>query len=118
MGEKTMKKGIIGVSILLLATCCMTQTGFSQVQGERVVSLSGFIVTVSKDLKYIGLNEMKVFLSDTKIANDTGAVLKVSDLKPRLYVTVEGTQNSNGIFAKRITVIGTPKLPRSRLRKP
>ena len=106
------------ISILLMATFWVIQPGFSQVKEERAVSLSGLITTVPKDSKYIGVNEMKVFLSDAKIVDDNGAVLSVSDLKPRLYVTVEGIQNPNVIFAKKITVIRTPKLPKSRFQKP
>ena len=106
------------ISILLLVTFWMIQPGFSQVKVERTVSLSGFITTVPKDLKYIGVNEMKVILSDAKIVDDRGTVLKSSDLKPRIYVTVEGIQNPDGIFAKKITVIRTPKVPKSRFQKP
>ena len=106
------------ISILLMATFWVIQPGFPQVKEERAVSVSGFITTVPKDLKYIGVNEMKVFLSDAKIADDKGTAIRASDLKPRLYVTVEGIQNPNGIFAKKITVIRTPKLPKSRFQKP
>ena len=119
LGEGTMKfKNAFTITILLLATFLVIQPGFSQVKEERTVSFSGFISTVPKDLKYMGVNETKVFLSDAKIADDKGTVLKASDLKARLYVTVEGIQNPNGIFAKKITVIRTPKLPKSRYEKP
>ena len=106
------------ISILLLATFWVNQPGFSQVKEERVISLSGLITTVPKDLKYVGVEEAKVFLSDAKIVDDKGAVLSVSDLKRELYVNVEGIKNQNGIFAKKITVIRTPKVPKSRFQKP
>jgi hypothetical protein len=106
------------ISILLMATFWVIQPGFSQVKEERAVSLSGLITTVPKDLKYIGVEEAKVFLSDAKIVDDKGTVLRLSDLKPKLYVNVEGIKNQNGIFAKKITVIRTPKVPKSSFQKP
>jgi hypothetical protein len=111
-------KKVFTISIFLLAMFWVIQPGFSQVKEERKVSFSGYIETIPKDLKYIVVNEARVFISDAKIVDERGTVLKVDDLKPKVYVTVEGVQNPKGIFAKKITVIKTPKHPKSRFQKP
>jgi hypothetical protein len=111
-------KKVFAISIFLLAMFWVIQPGFSQMKEERKVSFSGYIDSIPKDPKYIVVSEAKVLISDARIVDEKGAVLKASDLKPRLYVTVEGIQNPKGIFAKKITVIGTPKVPKSRFQKP
>jgi hypothetical protein len=111
-------KKVFTISVFLLAMFWVIQPGFSQMKEERKVSFSGYIETIPKDPKYIVVSEARVLLSDAKIVDENGTVLKASDLKPRLYVTVEGTQNPKGILAKKITVIKTPKHPKSRYQKP
>ena len=91
-------KKVFTISIFLLAMFWVIQPAFSQVKEERKVSFSGYIETIPKDPKYIVVNEARVLISDAKIVDENGTVVKPGDLKPKLYVTVEGIQNPKGIF--------------------
>ncbi len=79
--------------------------GFSQVNEEEILSFSGIITTISKDYKFIVVNDVNILISsNTKIVNEKGKSLKINDLKPELYIRIEGVQNSNGFLAKKIVV--------------
>ena len=104
-------KKAITMSIFLLVPFLVTQPAFSQGTGERAVSFGGFIESIPKDLKYIVVYEGRVFAADARIVDETGNPLKVSDLKPDLYVTVEGVQRSKDIYAKKITLNRSRKPP-------
>ena len=101
------------IGIFLLATVLLSQTGFPQDKGEKVRTFSALIQAVPKDAAYIIINEAKVVVSGAKIVSDTGSVLGIGDLKPRLYVTVEAIKRPDGFYAKKVTVISSSKIPKN-----
>ena len=85
--------------------------GFSQIRKEEIISFSGTITRISNDYKFIVVNEMNILInSDTKIVNEKGKTLKINDLKPELFVRIEGAQNPNGFLAKKILVKKRPEV--------
>jgi len=100
-------------SILLLITFMVVPPVFSQERSEKVISFSGVIESIPKDSTYIVISEARILMSGAKIVNDKGSVLGIGDLKPRLYVTVEAVQRANGVFAKKVTVISAPSIPKN-----
>ncbi len=106
----TAKSGFI-IGIFLFGTLLMVQPGFSQAKGEKVIFFSGFVEGVPKDAKYMVVYEKRIFLSETTIVDENGIVLKPGDLKRKLYIRVEAVQRSNDLFARKITVIKTPRVP-------
>lgn len=100
-------------SILLLITFMVAPPVFSQERSEKVISFSGLIESIPKDSAYIVVSEARILVSGAKIVSDKGSVLGIGDLKPRLYVTVEAIQRPNGVFAKKVTVISAPRIPKN-----
>lgn len=97
--------------VILILTLLILGPGFSQVKKEETISFTGSIDSIPKDSKFIVVNERRVFISsNTKIASEKGSILKINDLKLRLYVAIEGVRKPDGIFAAKITVIKTPKI--------
>jgi hypothetical protein len=101
------------IGILLLATVLSSAPGFPQGKTEKVVTFSALIQDVPKGATYIIINEAKVVVSGAKIVSDTGSVLRIGDLKPRLYVTVEAVKRPDGFYAKKVTVISSSKIPKN-----
>jgi hypothetical protein len=91
--------------ILLIFLLLIPSASFSQVKKEKIISFSGTIKTISKDLKIVVVNDVNVLISpDTKILDEKGRTLNINDLKPKLHVTVEAFENRDGIFARKIVV--------------
>jgi hypothetical protein len=100
------------VIVLLLAAVLLASPGFSQDKAEKVISFSGLIQTAAKDSTFIVVNEVKVVVSGATIVNDSGNILGMGDLKPKLYVTVEAVKRSDGFLARKVTVISSSKIPK------
>ena len=100
------QKGFLVQSILLMATLFLIITpSFPQVKKGEMVSHSGTIKSISKDLRIVIVNDVNVLISpETKIFDEKGNTLKVNNLKPKLYVIVEGVENADGIFANKIVI--------------
>ena len=101
-------KFVIAIFILLLINFA-----FSQVKKEETIFLSGIITSISKDYKFIVVNDDNILISSntrTRIFNEKGKSLKIDDLRPELYVVIEGVINSNGFLARKITVKKTPEV--------
>ena len=98
--------------VLLLAAVLLASPGFPQDKAEKVISFSGLIQTAAKDSTFIVVNEVKVVVSGATIVNDSGNILGMSDLKPKLYVTVEAVKRSDGFLARKVTVISSSKIPK------
>jgi hypothetical protein len=103
----------IMIGILLIATVLWSLPGFSQDKAEKVVTFSGLIESISKDGTYIVVNEARVLVSGATIVSDTGSVLGIGDLKPKLYVSMEAVQKPDGVFARKVTVISSSKIPKN-----
>lgn len=83
----------------------MFNSGFSQGKKEEIILFSGIITTISNDYKLIVVHDVNILISsDTKIVNEKGKSLKINELRPELFVKVEGVQSPNGFLAKRIIV--------------
>jgi len=106
-----LQKILLLTLVLLIITLVIFHPVFSQVKSEEIISFSGYIDNIPKDPKFIVVNERRVFISsNTKIASEKGSILKMNDLKIRLYVAIEGVQKSDGIYAEKVTVIKAPKI--------
>jgi hypothetical protein len=94
-------RSAICVFILVIST-----SGFSQVKKEEIISFSGTIKNISKDLKSIVItNDVNILIvPNTKITNEKGNVLKAGDLKVGLYVVVETVQDAGVFVARKITI--------------
>jgi hypothetical protein len=78
---------------------------FSQARPGKTIAHAGVIEWVSKDLKYIGINERKVLITpQTKVLDDQGNSLKVTELRRGRIVVVEMVRISNGSVEKRIII--------------
>jgi len=97
--------------VVVILTLFIFHPGFSQVTREETISFSGQIDNIPKDSKFIVVNERRVFISsNTKIASEKGNILKMNDLRIRLYVAIEGVRKPDGIYAKKITVMKSPQI--------
>lgn len=102
-------KVFLVTSAVLMVALLLVSPVLSQVTIERAISFSGYIASVSRDLKYIIMREAKLFVSGAGVVDERGFVLNLRDLKPGLFVSVEGIENSKGAFAKKITIRKPPK---------
>ena len=104
--EVFLHKLVIFIFILLLIGLSS-----SQIKGEETIFYSGIITSISKDYKFIVVyNENILISSNTKIFNEKGRSLEINDLRPDLYVFIEGVQNPKGFLAKKIVVKKPPEV--------
>ncbi len=105
-GEIMQFRKILSVELALLSLILLlTNSASSQVKGEERISFSGVIDSISKDLKFIVVNEAKILLSPTtQIMDEKGNLRKIDYLRVKRYVTIEGIRNADGIIVKRIMV--------------
>jgi hypothetical protein len=106
-------KKTVTIPFLVLAVALVSVPGFTQDKGEKVVTFSGLIESIPKDGTYIVVSEAKVLVAGAKIVSDAGSTLSMTDLKPKLYVTVEAVQKRSGIFARKVTVNSSSKIPKN-----
>lgn len=98
------KRFLINFTILIIVLLILTP-GFSQVRSGETVSFSGMIKSISKDFKSILINNINIGISsDTNIFDEDGNSLKIDELRPQLYLTIEALENRSGFFAKKIVV--------------
>jgi hypothetical protein len=110
-GEMRLQRILLLKLVIVILTLFISHPGFSQVKSENTLSFSGTIDSIPKDPEFIIVNERRVYLSShTKIANAKGSILKRENLKRGLTVTIEGVQKPEGIFAKKIKILLTPKV--------
>ena len=95
-----------GSVFLILSLILLTfSSSYSQVRVGEVISFPGVIEKVSKDFRFIVVNEAKIILSsDTKILDANGKELKKNDLKSKLRVHLEVLNTSQGFIAQKIVV--------------
>lgn len=78
---------------------------FSQVKKEETIAFSGVIESISKDFRFVVVNEVRIFVSSgTTIVDGKGKILRTDDLKPKLNIAIEALRNPDGLFAKKIVV--------------
>jgi hypothetical protein len=108
-GKMNLQRLLLMKLIIFVIALLIVHPGFSQVERREIKSFSGYIESIHKDLRFIAVNEVRVFISsNTKIVNEKGNSLGMDNLKTGLPVTIEGFWKSGDIFAEKIT-IRTPK---------
>jgi hypothetical protein len=105
------KKMFLVESVTFVLIFLAANLGFSQARKEETIVYGGIIKSISKDYKSILVyNENIQISSNTKIFDEKGKPLRIEDLKPELYVVVEGVVNSKGFLAKKITLKKRPEV--------
>ena len=100
-----MKKVLLITLVGTLLLSPIFSTSLAEVKRAGGISFSGVIENVHEDLRFIVINEARVFISSsTQIMDEYKNVLTAKDLKPRLYVSVEASRSQNGFLAKKIIV--------------
>jgi hypothetical protein len=97
--------------VVLIFILLLVSFGLSQVKKEETIIYGGIIKSISIDCKSIIVNNESILVSSkTRIFNEAGKPLKIEDLKPELYVVVEGVENPNGLLARKIMVKKPPEV--------
>jgi hypothetical protein len=91
--------------LVLILVFSFTGPAFSQGKQGRTRIHAGVIEWVSRDFKYISINEHKVLITpQTKVLDEWGNNLNVNELRRGRAVVVELIRNSNGSAEKRIII--------------
>jgi len=99
------KKVLWMESVVLMVTFLMLGTGLSQTKMREMISFSGKVRNIAWDFEYVTLNDLDFRVTpNTKIVDVKGNTLKVTDLKPGLYVVIEVFHEHKDFVAKRITI--------------
>ena len=109
---KMNSKKIFLVKILIfMLILLMGSFAFSQHKEEERILFSGVITSISNDYRFFVVQNVNILISsNTKIVNEKGKPLKIDELRPELYVVIEGSPNPNGFLAKKITVKKPPEV--------
>jgi hypothetical protein len=104
--EMNLRRDLLAYSIILIMLLMILTPSFSQVKKDEIISFSGTIKNISKDLKSIVItNDVNILISpNTKIMDEKGNVLKAGDLKAGLYVAAEAVQDAGGFVARKIII--------------
>ena len=95
---------MIGAGMIALIVLLSTP-GWSQVAKGQTLSFTGTIEKVDDRLRFVVVNEARVFISaETAVADDTGRVLQTGDLKRGTSVVLEVIRQPEGFLAKKIVV--------------
>jgi len=107
---KSKKAALIKYAIFMV-TLPLFLTGFMS-QSTDTISFSGTIERIDQESKFILVSATKVFLSpNSKVVDEKGNPLKIGDLRPRLFVSIEGVRNRDGFLAKRIVLKTAKRSP-------
>jgi hypothetical protein len=99
-----LKKLFVVKLLVLMLTLSLIGPAFSQGSGKPR-PYTGVIEWVSKDFKYIGIDERKILITpETKVVDAEGKMLKTSDLKPGRTVVIESIRTPGGSTERRITI--------------
>jgi hypothetical protein len=95
--------GPAGIVALVLALMLFLP-GF-QVRKIEKITFTGVIEEVQKELRFLTVSGAKVSITPkTKIVDDNGNPQKANALSGKSAVTIEASQNSEGIFAEKIII--------------
>lgn len=79
--------------------------GYAQTKGEPAITFPGMIEQISGDLRFLVVNETRIFLSpETRVIDEKGKGWSPSELKPSMSVTIEAARHANGFIAKQIVL--------------
>lgn len=105
------RNGVLVVFTTFILILFVVNLGLSQVKKEEKIFYSGIITSMAKDHGFIVVSGENIFISfDTKIVNEKGKVLKIEDLRPELYVAIEGVPDPRGFLARKIVVRKPPEV--------
>jgi hypothetical protein len=106
-----LKKALFFQCMVFVIPFLLLSPSFSQVKKEETIVYGGIIKSISKDYKSILVYNENILISpNTRIFNEKGKSLKIDDLRPELYVVIEGVINPNGFLARKITVKKPPEV--------
>lgn len=91
--------------LVLILALSFIGPAFSQGKQGKTRIYAGAIEWVSRDFKYISINEHKVLITpQTKVLDEKGNSLNITDLKRGQNVVVELIRNPDGSTEKRIII--------------
>jgi len=105
--KMNLKKVFFIKLLVLLIAFLFVGPAFSQGRGGKRIVYAGVIDWVSQDFKYIAINKVEhriAIAPQTKVLDERGNSLKVSDLRKGLSVVVESVRNPDGSTEKRIII--------------
>jgi hypothetical protein len=103
--EMNFKKVFFVQLLALVLTLSFIGPAFSQGRPSKRVVRAGVIEWVSRDFKYIGIDEGKVLITpQTKVFDAYGNPLGISALERGRHVVVELIRNPDGSTEKRIII--------------
>jgi hypothetical protein len=103
-----LEKAYLIKSVMFMLALLFFLPGIQGIKQEAI-SYSGVIESIDKDFKFIVVNGAKILISgNTNIVNEKGNILRMDDLKLKLFVVIEGVHSPDGFLGKKI-VITTPK---------
>jgi hypothetical protein len=104
-GVMNLKKVFFVKLLVLILVLSFTGPAFTQGKPSKRVVRAGAIEWVSRDFKYIGINEGKVLITpQTKVLDEKGNSLDIRELRRGRHVVVELILNSSGSAEKRIII--------------
>ena len=101
------RRTLLILTVFLVVLFSMTNPCLSEVKKVQEFPRTGVIESISPDLKYFVINKEKYLVSQkTRIVDEKGNVLKLSDIKPKLLVTVESVPTPrSGRLTKKVVVM-------------
>jgi hypothetical protein len=110
--NRTHKEGVMNLKrlffvklLVLILVLSFIGPAFSQGRDGKRIVYAGTIEWVSRDFKYISINEHKVSITpQTKVLDDRGNPLDMRELRRGRHVVVELIRNPSGSAEKRIII--------------
>jgi hypothetical protein len=108
----TNKEGVMNLKrlfflklLVLILVFSFIGPAFSQSKQGKTRIHAGVIESVSRDFKYISINEHKVLITpQTKVLDEKGNSLDIRELRRGRHVVVELIRNPSGSAEKRIII--------------
>jgi hypothetical protein len=105
--EMSLKKVFWVELLIVILTLSFVGPAFSQGRPSKTIAHAGVIEWVSQDYKYITIPsvESKIFLPPTtKVLDEKGNSLKLTDLRRGLRIVIEVTRNPDGSQQRTIII--------------
>ncbi len=105
--KMNLKKVFFIKLLVLLIVFLFIAPAFSQGNQSKTIMYAGVIQWVSSDFKYIAIPsaERSILIPpETKVFDEQGNILKISDLRRGLHIVVEFIKNPDGSTEKRIII--------------
>lgn len=97
-------KKIFLVHLIIFLLLILIIINPSHAQKKEIITFTGMIKSISHSS--ILVEEIKILISsDTKVFNERGGNLKLTDLKKGLYVSVDAVKTPEGFLANKIVIM-------------